>query len=82
LISTAGLPVCKSIVTNAAALAQTSDLQQNNVNSGGSGITGGNTYTFSFWAKFLGKNPAGGYVQQYKVTWLDSGSAIVGAVGF
>lgn len=69
-------------VTNADATAQTCDLQQNNVNDGGSGIIGGNTYTFSFWAKSLAKNPAGGYVQQYKVTWLDAGSAIVGAVGF
>jgi hypothetical protein len=69
-------------VTNATATAQTCDLQQNNVNDGGPGITGGNTYAFSFWAKSLGKNPAGGYVQQYKVTWLDSGSAVVGAVGF
>jgi len=69
-------------VTNATTQAQSCDLQQNNLNDGGSGITGGNTYTFSFWAKSLGKNPAGGYVQQYKVTWLDVNSAIVGAVGF
>jgi len=69
-------------VTNATVTAQTCDLQQNNVNDGGPGIVGGNTYTFSFWAKSLGKNPAGGYVQQYKLTWLDAGSAVVGAVGF
>src|ERR1039458_9939307 len=69
-------------VTNADATAQTCDLQQNNVNDGGPGIIGGNTYTFSFWAKSLAKNPAGGYVQQYKVTWLNAGSAIVGAVGW
>jgi hypothetical protein len=69
-------------VTNTTATAQTCDLQQNNINDGGPGVVGGNTYTFSFWAKSLGKNPAGGYVQQYKLTWLDAGSAVVGAVGF
>jgi hypothetical protein len=77
-----GTACMQLFVTNADIAAQTCDLQQNNVNDGGSGITGGNTYTFSFWAKSLGKNPAGGYVQQYKVTWLDAGSAIVGAVGW
>lgn len=69
-------------VTNNASAAQTSDLQQNILNMGGAGITGGNTYQFSFWAKSLGRNPAGGFVQRYKLTWLDAGSAIVGAVGF
>jgi hypothetical protein len=52
------------------------------VTVGGPGITGGNTYSFSFWAKSLPKNPAGGYVQQFKLTWLDGNSAIAGAVGF
>ena len=69
-------------VTNATLAAQTCDLQQNNLNDGGSGITGGTTFNFSFWAKSLGKNPAGGYVQQYKITWLDGSGAIVGSVGF
>lgn len=69
-------------VTNATAAAQTCEPQQNLFTVGGPGITGGNTYTFSFWAKSLPKNPAGGYVQQYKLTWLDAGSAVAGAVGF
>ncbi len=74
---------CMSLyVTNATAAGQTSDLQQNLLNMGGSGITGGNSYAFSFWAKSLGKNPAGGYVQRYKISWLDGNGAIVGAVGF
>ena len=77
-----GTACMQLFVTNTDTTAQTCDLQQNNINDGGSGITGGNTYTFSFWAKFIGKNPAGGYVQQYKVTWLDAGNAVVGAVGF
>ncbi|HWD91526.1 MAG TPA: Ig-like domain-containing protein [Verrucomicrobiae bacterium] len=69
-------------VTNSGTAAQTSDLQQNLLNVGGSGIVGGTTYQFSFWAKSLGRNPAGGYVQRYKLTWLDANGAIVGAVGF
>jgi hypothetical protein len=69
-------------VTNSGTAAQTSDLQQNLLNVGGAGITGGTTYQFSFWAKSLGRNPAGGSVQRYKLTWLDSGGAIVGVVGF
>ncbi len=77
-----GAACMQLFVTNSTAAAQICDLQQNNFGDGGSGITGGSTYTFSFWAKSLGKNPAGGYVQQYKVTWLDAGSAVVGAVGF
>ena len=74
---------CMSLyVTNDTITAQNSDLKQNLLNVGGPGITGGNAYSFSFWAKAFPKNPAGGYVQRYKITWLDAGSAIVGAVGF
>jgi len=69
-------------VTNTAAAGQTADLQQNNLNMGGQGITGGNAYQFSFWAKSLGRNPAGGYVQRYKLTWLDGANVAVGTVGF
>jgi len=74
---------CLSLfVTNVDATAQTCEPQQNLIAAGQPGITGGNTYTFSFWAKSLPKDPAGGYVQQYKVTWLNAGSAVVGAEGF
>ncbi len=74
---------CMSMfVTNVDLVAQTSDLQQNLTFAGSPGITGGNTYSFSFWAKSLGKNPAGGYVQQYRVSWLNSSGAIVGALGW
>ncbi len=72
-------------VTNntGTAQSQTCDLQQNNLADGGSGITGGNTYTFSFWAKSLAKNTgASGYVQQYRVEWLNASGTPVGAVGF
>ncbi|HEX3800787.1 MAG TPA: Ig-like domain-containing protein [Verrucomicrobiae bacterium] len=69
-------------VTNSGAAAQTCDLQQNILNMGGSQIAGGTAYQFSFWAKSQGRNPAGGYVQRYKLTWLDMNSAIVGAIGF
>jgi hypothetical protein len=77
-----GAACMQLFVTNTTTAAQISDLQQNVSGSGGPGIVGGSSYTFSFWAKSLGKNPAGGYVQQYKVTWLNSGNAIVGSVGF
>jgi hypothetical protein len=74
---------CMSLfVTNVDLTAKTSDLQQNLFFVGGPAIIGGNTYSFSFWAKSLGKNPAGGYVQQYKVSWLNASSAVVGSVGF
>jgi len=69
-------------VSNVTAAAQTCEPQQNLASVGGPAIVGGNAYTFSFWAKSLPKNPAGGYVQQYKLTWLDAGSAVAGAVGF
>jgi len=69
-------------VSNATTTAQTCEAQQNLIGVGQPGITGGNAYTFSFWAKSLPKNPAGGYVQQYRVTWLASGGGVVGAVGF
>jgi hypothetical protein len=69
-------------VTNTGAAANTSDLQQNLLFAGGSGITAGNSYAFSFWAKSLGRNPVGGFVQQYKIAWLNSSSGIVGSVGF
>jgi hypothetical protein len=69
-------------VTNSGIAAQTSVLQQNLTFAGSSGITGGNTYSLSFWAKSLGKNPTGGYVQQYRVAWLNGSGGIVGTFGW
>lgn len=69
------------LVTNAASAAQTCDLQQTLSSSGG-GVTGGTSYQFSFWAKSLGRNPAGGYVQRYKLTWLDGANVALGGIGF
>jgi hypothetical protein len=72
---------CESLyATNATLAAQVSGIEQNVVNSGGAPIITGNTYTFSFWAKSLGKNPAGGYVQQYNPQWVATNGAIVGSV--
>jgi hypothetical protein len=74
---------CMSLfVTNTGIAANTFDLQQNLNFAGSPGVTGGNTYTFSFWAKSLGRNPAGGYIQQYRVAWLNGFGAVVGSVGF
>ena len=70
---------CMSIaVTNLAGEANNSEVQQN-VSNQGTAIVGGNTYTFSFWAKQNGSGPS--YVQQYKVGWLNV-STEVGTVGF
>jgi hypothetical protein len=69
-------------VTNADITAQTSILEQNVVNQGGLTIIPGNTYQFSFWAKSLGKNPSGGYIQQYNPQWVDGTGAIVGPVNW
>ena len=66
--------------TNNPGGPNTSEIQQNLVNQGGAAIVGGNTYDFSFWAQQVSSGP--GYVQQYKITWLDGTSAIVGAVGW
>jgi len=78
----AGSACMEMSVTNVDLTAKTSILQQNLLFAGSPGVTAGNTYSFSFWAKSLGKNPAGGYVQQYKITWLNGSSAVVGSVGF
>ncbi|HEV2692548.1 MAG TPA: hypothetical protein VG347_06590 [Verrucomicrobiae bacterium] len=77
-----GAACMQLLVTNTTTAAQICDLQQNNVADGGPGISAGTSYNFSFWAKSLGRNPSGGYVQQYKLTWLNSSGAVVGAVGF
>lgn len=74
---------CMSLfVTNTTAAGQTSDLQQNLNFAGGPPIIGGNSYGFSFWAKSLGKNPAGGYLQQYRVAWLNNVGGVVGSIGW
>jgi hypothetical protein len=70
------------MVTNVDQAAQTSDLQQDLLYAGDSGIVEGKTYSLSFWAKSLGKNPAGGYVQQYRVAWLKTDGGVVGTVGW
>ena len=79
-----GTSCMELFVTNSGtATAGTCDLQQNNIANNGPGITGGNIYNFSFWSKSLGKLAGGGYVQQYKVAWLNSlGGVLAGSVGF
>ena len=72
---------CASLaVVNGDITAQTSKLEQNVVNQGGLPVIEGNTYQFSFWAKSLGKNPAGGYIQEYNPQWVNGSGAIVGPV--
>ncbi|MFT6239472.1 MAG: hypothetical protein ACJAQT_001551 [Akkermansiaceae bacterium] len=57
------------------------EMQQNLGNAGGF-VTGGETYTFSFWAKQISFGVS--YVQNYRLQWIDGGGApINGAdVGF
>jgi hypothetical protein len=69
-------------VTNPIAAANTSFMQQNLAYASGNAnpIVGGNSYSFSFWAKQVSSGPS--YVQQYNVTWLDVNGAVVSAIGW
>jgi len=67
-------------VTNIDAAAQKSELDQNTLVAGGGAVNPGDVYVFSFWAKSISSGVS--YVQQYNLQWLDSGSTIVGQLGF
>ncbi len=75
---------CMSLfVTNVDLNAKTTTLQQNLTFATGSPvIVGGQNYSLSFWAKSLERNPGGGYVQQYRIAWLNDVGGIVGTVGW
>ncbi|MGN6554227.1 MAG: glycosyl hydrolase, partial [Verrucomicrobiota bacterium] len=68
------------LVTNATATPNTSEINQNIKAQGGIPVVGGQAYTFSFWAKKISSGVS--YVQNYRITWLDSGGANVGTVGW
>ena len=68
-----------SVVNDAGATANTSEIQQNILASGGS-IVPGNNYDFSFRAKQISSGVS--YVQQYRVQWLDAGSGILAGPAF
>lgn len=75
---------CMSLfVTNVDLNAKTTTLQQNlTFATGNQVIVGGQSYGFSFWAKSLGRNSGGGYVQQYRIAWLNDVGGVVGTVGW
>lgn len=67
-------------VTNATSTPNTSEVNQNLANAGGGAILPGTAYTLSFWAKSAASGPS--YVQNYGITWLNSGGGSVGFYGW
>jgi hypothetical protein len=59
--------------------AAVSVLEQNTNNAGGPAITPGGIYDFSFWFKLVSAGP--GYVQHYKVDFLDDVGGILSSTG-
>lgn len=65
-------------VLNAGGVPNGSEINQNTDNvldNDNGGITPGNTYTLSFWAKQISSGPS--YVQEYRVSFLAEGGAEV-----
>jgi beta-glucanase (GH16 family) len=67
------------LVTNTAATANSSEIDENVNKAGGIPVIGGQTYTFSFWAKQISSGVS--YVQNYGINWLNSSGVTVGSVG-
>ncbi|MEJ0089429.1 MAG: family 16 glycosylhydrolase [Limisphaerales bacterium] len=67
------------LVTNTASTANTSEIDQNVTAAGGVPVIAGQTYTFSFWAKQISSGVS--YVQNYGITWRNSGGGTVGSTG-
>jgi len=67
------------LVTNTAAKPNSSEIDQNISTAGGNPVVAGQTYTFSFWAKQISSGVS--YVQNYGITWLNSGGGTAGSVG-
>ncbi len=67
------------LTTNTASTANSSEIDQNITTAGGTAVVGGQTYTFSFWAKQISSGVS--YVQNYGLTWLNSSGGSVGSVG-
>ncbi len=66
-------------VTNVASTANTSEINQNVTAAGGIPVIAGQTYTFSFWARQISSGVS--YVQNYGITWRNSGGGTVGSTG-
>jgi hypothetical protein len=67
------------LVTNTASTANSSEIDENVNKAGGIPVVGGQTYTFSFWAKQISTGVS--YVQNYGISWLNSSGSTVGSVG-
>jgi beta-glucanase (GH16 family) len=67
------------LATNTAATPNSSEIDQNIGTAGGIPVIGGQTYTFSLWAKQISSGVS--YVQNYGITWLNSSGGTVGSVG-
>ena len=67
-------------VTNAAATPNTSAVNQNVKTQGGIPVVGGQSYNFSFWARQVSSGVS--YVQNYRISWLNSTGGTVGTVGW
>ena len=67
------------LVTNTASTANTSQIDQNVTAVGGTPVIASQTYTLSFWAKQISSGVS--YVQNYGITWRNSGGGSVGSVG-
>lgn len=76
----AGTACVRLKVLNAASEANGSEIQQNTTQAGGTQVIPGNSYSFSFRAKQISSGPS--YVQQYRISWLDSGGIIKGDGGW
>ena len=66
-------------VTNPAATPNNSEIDENIGTAGGAPVVGGQTYTFSMWAKQISSGVS--YVQYYGITWLNSSGGSAGSVG-
>ena len=75
----AGTYSMQLFVTNTAATANTSEIDQDVAAAGGLPVIPGQTYTLSFWAKQISSGVS--YVQNYGITWRNSGGGSVGSVG-
>lgn len=67
-------------VTNSASTPNTSGFGQNVNAQGGTPIVGGQTYNFSFWARQVSSGVS--YVQNYRISWLNSSGGTISTVGW
>ena len=67
------------LVNNPTNKPNSSEIDENIGSAGGAPVIGGQTYTFSLWAKQISSGVS--YVQNYGITWLNGSGGTVGSVG-